>query len=106
MPTRHLPRTWSRPRPTRSNVGTIGTAVGWANVSTNANPANIGGAAPNTIVFDQAGVFATPQTITVTGGPLALTNTITPEAVLGPVSGGLTIERRQLRPACSRSPAA
>jgi hypothetical protein len=73
------------------DVGTIGTAVGWANKSTNANPANIGGAAANTIVFDQAGVFGTPQTVLVPGGPLALSNKFTPEAVVGPVSGGLTI---------------
>ena len=35
------------------DVGTIATAVGWANVSTNVNPANIAHPAPNTIVFDQ-----------------------------------------------------
>ena len=74
-----------------ANVGSIDSGVNWANVSTNVNPANIGGAAPNTIVFDQMGVFSTPQTVTATGGPLALTNTFTPEAVVGPVSGGLTI---------------
>ena len=73
-----------------TNVGAIETAVGWANVSTNVNPANVGGAAPNTIVFDQAGVFATPQTLTVKGG-LEFNNAFTPEAIVGPVSGGLTI---------------
>ena len=53
-----------------TDVGTLRAAVGWANVSTNANPANIASPAPNTIVFDTAGVFATPQTITLTGGQL------------------------------------
>ena len=47
------------------DVGTLRAAIGWANVSTNANPANIANPAPNTIVFDTAGAFATPQTITL-----------------------------------------
>ena len=55
-----------------ADVGTIGTAVNWANQNTNANPEDVGNTAANTIVFDQTGVFATPQTLTVTGVPLAL----------------------------------
>ena len=46
-----------------NDVGTLRTAVGWANLSTNANPENIGTPAPNTIVFDTSGVFSTPRTI-------------------------------------------
>ena len=68
------------------DVGTIATAVGWANVSTNVNPANTGNA-PNTVVFDATGVFSTPQTISLTGGTLTLTNTSTPEAIAGAGSG-------------------
>ena len=38
-----------------NDVGTLRAAVGWANLSTNANPANIASPAANTIVFDTAG---------------------------------------------------
>ena len=71
------------------DVGTLRAAVAWANVSTNANPANIAGPAPNTIVFDTAGVFATPQTITLSPslGPLELSNTSTAETITGPAAG-------------------
>ena len=51
------------------DVGTLRAAVGWANVSTNANPANIACPAPNTVIFDTAGTFATPQTIILTRDP-------------------------------------
>jgi len=34
-----------------TDVGTLQTAIGWANVSTNANPANTASPAPNTIIF-------------------------------------------------------
>ena len=41
---------------TRPDVGTIETAVGWANISTNVNPANpTADPVPNTIVFDASG---------------------------------------------------
>ncbi len=74
------------------DVGTILSGVGWANVNVNVNPANIAKPAPNTIAFDQTGAFATPQTIQLTGGsPLAFTDVTVPAAVIGPVTGGLTI---------------
>ncbi len=73
------------------DVGTIATAVGWANVNTNVNPANLANPAANTIVFDQTGLFATPQTITLTGGPLAFTDTTVPAAIVGPDTGSLTL---------------
>ncbi len=69
-----------------SDVGTLRAAVGWANVSTNVNPAN-SPTAPNTIDFNTAGVFATQQTITLTGGQLTLSNTSTAEAITGPAAG-------------------
>ena len=74
-----------------SDIGTIASAVAWANVNTNINPANLANPAPNTIVFDQTGVFANPQTITLTGGPLSLSNTTTAEAIDGPVTGAVTL---------------
>jgi predicted outer membrane repeat protein len=69
-----------------NDLGTLRTAVGWANQSTNANPENISNPAPNTIVFDTSGAFSTPQTITLSRslGTLDLTNTTTPEAIDGP----------------------
>jgi len=73
-----------------NDVGTILTAVDWANHNTNTNPEYALNFDPNTIVFDQKGVFSTPQTITVTGAPLALTNTATAEALMGPVTGALS----------------
>jgi len=85
-----------------NDVGTLRTAVGWANVSTNNNPANVSPnpTAPNTIVFDTSGAFSTPQTITLLPslGTLGLTDTTTPEAIDGPgaslvtVSGGGQVE--------------
>ena len=68
------------------DVGTLRDAVGWANVNTNVNPANSPTAA-NTIVFNTAGVFATQQTITLTGGQLTLSNTSTAETITGPAAG-------------------
>jgi hypothetical protein len=76
--------------------GTLRSAVGWANVSSNANPANLVSPAPNTIVFDIKGVFRTPQTITLNPflGALEFSGTDVPVAVDGPaattvaVSGG------------------
>ena len=75
------------------DVGTLRTAVGWANVSTNANPANIANPAPNTVVFDTAGVFATPQTITLSPslGTLELSNASTAETITGPAGGVVTV---------------
>jgi fibronectin-binding autotransporter adhesin len=78
----------------RPDVGTIVTAVGWANVSTNVNPEYTANPAPNTIVFDSSpsAVFSTPQTITLTSGPLAFTNaTSVHKAIDGAGTSGLTI---------------
>ncbi len=80
------------------DVGTITTAAGWANISTNANARNLpasasnpqGNPQPNTIVFDVLGVFSTPQTITLSS-PINFTNTTTPEAISGPGPGSLTL---------------
>ncbi len=71
------------------DVGTLRAGVGWANVSTNANPANIASPAPNTLVFDTAGAFATPQTITLSPslGTLELSNVSTAETITGPAVG-------------------
>ena len=54
-------------------VGTLRTAVGWANISTNANPEQIANPMPNTIVFAATvtGPFVLSQ------GPLAFTNQTT-----------------------------
>ena len=70
------------------DVGTLRAAIGWANVSTNANPANIANPAPNTIVFALTGAFATPQVITLSAslGTLQLSNTSTAESIAGPRS--------------------
>jgi len=76
-----------------SDVGTLRAAVGWANVSTNANPANIASPAPNTVVFDTSGAFATPQTITLSPslGALELSNTSTAESIDGPGASVVTV---------------
>jgi hypothetical protein len=71
------------------DVGTLRAAVGWANVSTDANPANLANPAANTVVFDTAGAFASPQTITLSQGlgTLELSNTSTAESIAGPPAG-------------------
>ncbi len=71
------------------DAGTLRAAIGWANISTNSNPANIADPAPNTIVFDTSGAFATPQTITLSGalGTLELSGTATAIAIQGPAVG-------------------
>ncbi len=68
------------------DVGTLRSAVGWANVSTNANPENLDISPPNTIVFDTQNVFNTPQTITLNEflGPLELSGTGVPIAIDAP----------------------
>ena len=76
-----------------NDVGTLRAAVGWANVSTNANPANVASPAPNTVTFDTAGTFATPQTITLTQGTLELSNTATAESIVGTGAASLTVAR-------------
>ena len=50
-------------------TGTLRTGVSWANISTNANPANIASPAPNTVTFSTTGA------LTLTGGTLTLANT-------------------------------
>ena len=72
------------------DVGTIETAVEWANKNININPANHTPSVANTIVFDSSGVFSTAQTITVTA-PLVFDNTATPEAIDGSASTPLTL---------------
>ena len=68
-----------------STVGTLRSAVGWADASQNFNPANIPKPAANTIVF------TTTQPITLTNGALALSNTTTPISINGPGANVLTI---------------
>ena len=67
------------------------SAVAWANVSFNDNPANLANPAPNTVTFDSANVFSSPRTITLVGGPLVFTGTSTPEAINGTGIANLTI---------------
>ncbi|MGO9471160.1 MAG: choice-of-anchor Q domain-containing protein, partial [Isosphaeraceae bacterium] len=76
-----------------NDVGTLRTAVGWANVSTNANPENISNPAPNTIVFDTSGVFSMPQTIALEPdlGTLMLNNSSIPESIVGPGAGVVAV---------------
>jgi hypothetical protein len=75
------------------DVGTLRSAVGWANVSSNTNPQNLARPASNTVMFDTQGAFASPQTITLAPalGTLELSNTKTPEVIKGPVADALTI---------------
>ncbi len=77
-------------------MGTLRSAIAWANVSTNANPENLApnATAPNTVVFDKSSAFSTPQTITIspTLGPINLDNTSsTGESIDGTASSGLII---------------
>jgi len=79
-----------------TDPGTLRTAVGWANLSANVNPANFAQPAPNTIGFDTNGVFARPQTIALFS-TLGLSGSAGPEVVDGAsagvaVSGGLQVD--------------
>ena len=56
-------------------MGTLRAAVSWTNYSSNDNKDNLSNPAPNTVVFDTSGVFATPQTITLTMGTMVLSDT-------------------------------
>ncbi len=73
--------------------GTLRAAVGWANVSINANPAATK-ATPNTITFTipstDAGYRGGVWTI-APGSGLTLSNTVTPESIVGPGASVLTI---------------
>ena len=75
-----------------NDLSTLRTGVGWANVSTNANPANIN---PTSTTFDAPNTveFSSPQTITLSPalGTLVLSDTVTPVAIQGPASGTVTI---------------
>ncbi len=73
--------------------GTMRSAVEWANVSFNDNPANLAPntPAPNTVTFNTAGVFSSPSTVTLVGPTLDFTNTTTPEEILGTGSSNFTI---------------
>jgi len=88
------------------DVGTLRTAVGWENLSTNANPANIANPAPNTIVFDTAGVFATPQTVALSPslGALELFNPITAESIDGPGASIVTVSGNSAGPVLTIAP--
>ncbi len=70
-----------------TDVGTLRAAVGWANNSVNNNPANLTTPSANIILFDTAGVFSTPQTITLTSGPLVFANSTTPVGIEGSTNG-------------------
>ena len=79
-----------------TNMGTLRSAIAWANVSTNDNPENLApnATAPNTVVFDKSSTFSTLQTITIspTLGPIDLDNTSpTGEEINGTASSGLII---------------
>ncbi len=81
-----------------TEVGTLRAAVSWTNYSSNDNPENLSKPAPNTVVFDTSGVFATPQTITLTMGTMVLSDTnAAGMAIDGPgaaltISGGNQVE--------------
>jgi hypothetical protein len=79
-----------------NDAGTLRAAVSWANVNANINkpkPTSVAIPVPNTIVFDTKGAFSKPQTITLSPslGQLLLTNTKTPEAIVGPGASILTV---------------
>jgi fibronectin-binding autotransporter adhesin len=81
-----------------TDMGTLRAGIsGWANVSTNFNPQNLAPSptanAPNTIVFQTTGIFASPATITLLPslGPIVMSNSTTAEAIDGTASNGLTI---------------
>ncbi len=68
-----------------NDVGTLRTGVGWANVSTNANPEEAVSPLPNSVFFDAdpGRVFAKSQTITLLPqlGTLDLSNSTTSEEI-------------------------
>ena len=68
-------------------VGTLRSAVAWSNLSPSSGPLG------NIIIFDTNGVFATPQTITLSPslGTLSLTNTGSSTTIEGPGADRLTI---------------
>src|SRR5208337_2972325 len=77
-----------------TDVGTLRAAVGWANVSTNVNPAN-SPVAPNTVTFDPSLAGQTINLTTIgdsTDGDSALAITA-PVQIAGDAAPGLTIAR-------------
>ena len=66
--------------------GTLRSAFAWANYNTGASTT-----VPLTIVFDSSHLFATPQTITLGLGTMALTNTTRPIIIDGPGAADVTI---------------
>ncbi len=73
------------------DVGTLRTGVGWANISTNANPANLFAPAPNTVSFSPTS-FGPTHRMNLTGGVLALTSgTSVAKSIEGPGATVLTI---------------
>jgi hypothetical protein len=75
---------------TGTETGTLASAVSWANLSFNANPANPDPSAANTVRFNTA-LFSTPQTIAL-GHSLQLTNTSTKIVISGPSAAILTLK--------------
>ncbi len=63
--------------------GTLRSAINWANAN--------GGASPVYILFDAKGAFSVPQTITLSLGTLAITETSAPIVILSPGSSTVTI---------------
>jgi hypothetical protein len=89
------------------DVGSIRTAISWADLNTNVNPANVAKPAANTIRFDTTGVFSAPDvTIVLTAGPLVLSNTTTPEAIDGSGTVGLSLSAGGASAVLSVSPGA
>ncbi|MCM1985259.1 choice-of-anchor Q domain-containing protein, partial [Lyngbya confervoides] len=72
------------------DIGTLRSAVDFANFSTNHHPTNLATPAPNTIRFDR-GVFSTLQTLSLTQGELLFNNPGTAIALAGPGANLLAI---------------
>ncbi len=75
-----------------NDLSTLRTGISWANVSTNANPANIDPTsptynAPNTVEFSSSETIDLSSAL----GTLVLSNTTTPVAIQGPSPGSVTI---------------
>jgi hypothetical protein len=78
-------------------IGTLRTALAWANVSSNANPANLVRPAPNTVEFSisttDPGYNSATQswTVTLSGGPLSVAGTTVAESIVGPGEGTMIL---------------
>ncbi len=71
------------PVDTGDDVGTLRSAVSWANQNLNANPANIPSPVSNTISFDTTGPLSPPHYLYLTT-TLELSNKTTPITINGP----------------------